>query len=265
MATVLLTGATGVFGQEIRPHLSRVGHDVRAVSRSPPPHENTSKVEWIELDLSEGVDLEGAVDGIDIIVHAASDARGDSAAVDVRGTEKLLRAAADGNVANFLYVSIVGIEEITYTYYEQKLEAERIIQSSPVPSTIVRSTQFYPFIAYLLSKVSKLPVWPLPTKFRLQPIDPGEVAEIIVDFVTEEAAGRIPAIGGPEVLSVRELAKEYRESLDLFRPVLPCPIPGSIPSAFRAGAATCPDRDVGTITWDEWLASKEGVPGQSAY
>lgn len=262
MATVLLTGATGVLGRELRPRLLDAGHDVRAASRSPP---TGGAVEWVELDLTDGSGLSEAVAGVDIVVHAASDARGDSEAVDVHGTERLLDAAVDADVKNFLYVSIVGIGDIPYTYYEHKLEAEQAIASSPVPSTIVRSTQFYPFVAYLLGTVSRLPVWPLPTEFTLQPIDTGDAAAAITEHATVEATGRVPDIGGPAVMSVRELAETYREERGLHRPIVRLPIPGSIASAFRAGKATCPDRTVGTRTWTEWLAAQEGVPGKGEY
>ena len=262
MATVLLTGATGVLGQELKPRLLEADHDVRAASRSPP---TGGEVEWVELDLTDGRGIREAVAGVDIIVHAASDARGDSKAVDVHGTERLLHAAADTAVENFVYVSIVGIDEIPYTYYEHKFEAEHAIESSAVPSTIVRSTQFYPFVAYLLGTVDRLPVWPLPTEIRLQPIDTGDAAEAIAEYATVEAAGRVPDIGGPNVLSVRKLAEAYRAERGLHRPIIRLPIPGRVASALRAGKATCPNRDVGTIPWEEWLTTQEGVPGQGRY
>jgi len=262
MATVLLTGATGVLGRELNPWLLDAGYDVRATSRSPPTN---GEEEWVELDLVDGRGIREAVSGVDIVVHAASDARGDSEAVDVRGTERLLDAATDAEVVNFVYVSIVGIDEIPYTYYEHKLEAERAIESSSVPSTIVRSTQFYPFVASLLGAVSRLPVWPLPTEVEIQPIETGEAAEAIVEYATEDATGRVPDIGGPDVLSVRQLAEAYREERGLRRPIVRLPIPGHVASAFRAGKATCPDHDIGTRTWNEWLAEQEGIPGQGEY
>lgn len=262
MADVLLTGASGVLGQELLPRLRDTHHTVRGVSRSPPAQ---SEVEWVELDLTTGEGIEDAVAGVDIIVHAASDARGDTEAVDVRGTERLLDAAADADVRNFVYVSIVGIDEIPYTYYQHKLTAEGAIEASSVPSTIVRITQFYPFVAYLLGSIRKLPVWPLPTRFKLQPIEPGDAADGVVEYVTEEPSGRVPDIGGPAVLSVRELAEAYRSHLGVRRPIIPLPIPGRMASAFRAGSATCPDRIIGTISWTEWLAGQDGIPGRDTY
>lgn len=272
MSRVLLTGATGVLGSELRPRLLEAGHEVRAASRSPPDQagdgeadDGDSPIEWVEMDLEAGTGIRTATADVDVVVHAASDARGDHEAVDVEGTRRLLDAAEALDVENFVYVSIVGIDAISYSYYEHKLEAERAIESSSVPSTVVRITQFYPFVAALLAAVRRLPVWPLPTAFRLQPIDTGEAAAAVVERARPEPAGRVPDVGGPEVLTVRELAEAYREALGLRRPIVRLPLPGAVASAFRAGEATRPDRDVGTRTWREWLDARDGVPGADAY
>jgi uncharacterized protein YbjT (DUF2867 family) len=184
------------------------------------------EVEWIELDLTDGRGIDEVITDVDIVVHAASNARGDSEAVDVHGTERLLEAAAEADMVNFVYVSIVGSDGIPYIYYEHKREVERIIEASAVPSTLSRSTQFHPFVAYLLATVNRLPIWPLPTEFQHQPIDAGEAADRIADCATVEAAGRVPDIGGPSVLTVRQLAETYREAPGLRRPVFRLPIPG---------------------------------------
>ncbi|MFC4542766.1 SDR family oxidoreductase [Halosolutus amylolyticus] len=253
----LLTGATRTLGRALRPRLREAGHAVRAASRSPPPESDGGNLEWVELDLVDGTGLRSAVEDADVVVHAATAPRGDSEAVDVRGTERLLAAAADAGVDNVLYVSIVGVDEILLSYYEHKLAAERAVEASTVPSTIVRATQFHPFVRDLLDAVSRLPVWPLPTEFRLQPIDAGEAADAIVEYATADPSGRVPAVGGPEVRTVRELARTYREARDLRRPIVRLPIPGSIADGFRSGAALCPERTVGTRTWAEWLADSE--------
>lgn len=262
MAEVLLTGATGVLGQALRTHLLESGHDVRAASRSPP---TDGEGDWVELDLTDGTGLPAAVTDVEVVVHAASNARGDSEAVDVRGTERLVDAAEDAGIENLLYVSIVGIDEIPFSHYQHKLAAERAIESSAVPSTVIRSTQFHPFVAAILYKVSRLPVWPLPTAFKVQPIDVGDAAAAIAEHATVEAAGRVPDIGGPAVMTGRELATAYRRHRGLRRPIVRLPLPGAIAAAFRAGKATCPDRDVGTVTWEEWLEAQDGVPGRDAY
>lgn len=255
MVRTLLTGATGMLGQALQPRLADAGHTVRGTSRSPPDDEGPVD-EWVALSLPDRPGFEAALDDVDVVVHAASDARGDHEAVDVRGTERLLEAAGAAGVSNFLYVSIVGIDEVSYGYYDSKLAAERLVESSDVPWTIVRITQFHPFVDMIAGMVARLPVWPLPTKWQLQPIDLGEAADAVVEHATAEAAGRVPDVGGPEVRTVGEIADAYREARDLRRLVVRLPIPGSAARGLRAGKITCPDRDVGRITWEDYLAAE---------
>lgn len=255
MTRTLVTGATGTLGSELRPRLVEKGHRVRATSRSPPDGEG---VEWVEMDLIDGTGIEDAVADVDVIVHAATSPMGDSEAVDVEGTTQLLDAAEAAGVSNFVYVSIVGIDEIPYSYYEHKLAAEQAVEESEVPSTIVRSTQFHSFLDEILGLLSWSPVWPLPTTMKFQPIDVGEAADAIVDHATPEASGRVPEVGGPEVLTLGEIATSYRRATGKRRLAFRLPFPGAVVSGFQAGRATCPDRAVGTKTWDEWLSERYG-------
>lgn len=255
MSQTLVTGATGTLGTALRPRLHAAGHDVRAASRSP-PEEPRDLSDWVELDVVAGTGLESALEDIDIVIHTATAPQGDTAAVDVQGTKRLLDAAAAVGVEHFLYPSIVGIDEIPFSYYEHKGAAERAVEQSGVPTTIVRATQFHQFVAELLGYLAKLPVWPLPTKIQIQPIDVGEVADVIVDHATLTANGTIDPVGGPEVHSVGELAEAYRTARGLRRPIVRLPLPGGTIAAFRAGHATCPEHRAGTITWAEWLAER---------
>jgi uncharacterized protein YbjT (DUF2867 family) len=252
----LLTGATGTLGTAVRERLA-ADRDVVAASRSPPAG-FAGNVEWVELDLTDGTGIESALAGVEVVVHAATAPQGDTEAVDVRGTERLLAAAADAGVENLVYPSIVGVGEVPFGYYEHKAAAEAAIEESPVPSTIVPATQFHSFVAGLLDGVAKLPVWPLPTKLRLQPISVEEVADAVVDHATVEAGDRTDPIGGPEVLSVGGIARAYRDARDLRRPIVRLPLPGKTAAGFRAGDALCPDHAVGTVTWEAWLAERFG-------
>lgn len=252
----LVTGGTGTLGRALLPRLRDAGHDVIAASRSPPPGEEG---EWRRLDLTAPAGIPPAVEDVDVVVHAATAPRGDTEAVDVRGTERLAAAAADAGVSNLVYPSIVGIDDVPHPYYEHKLAAERAVARSAVPSTVLRSTQFHEFVHGLFERIARLPVWPLPAGVRLQPVDVGEVADRLVAHATPEASGRLKPVGGPRVRTLRSLAGSYRDLRGTWRPTVPLPIPGRVCSALRAGAATCPRHAVGTVSWEEWLRS--GPPG----
>lgn len=255
MIQTLVTGAKGTLGTALVPRLIAAGHAVRAASRSPP--ENSEEgINWVELDLVAGTGLKPALENIDVVLHTATAPQGDTAAVDVQGTKRLLAAAEDAGVEHFLYPSIVGIDAIPFSYYEHKEAAETAVEESHIPTTIVRSTQFHAFVAELLDMVAKLPLWPLPTGVRIQPVAVDDVADVIVDHATLTASGRTDPVGGPEVHSVRELALAYRAMRGLRRPIIRFPIPGKTMAAFRAGHATCPNYRTGTRTWNAWLADR---------
>jgi len=258
MPRTLLTGGTGTLGKALQPRLQEAGRSVRATSRSPPDDDD---IEWVEMDLADGTGIEAALEDVDVVIHTASAPQGDSEAVDVAGTERLLEAADNAGVSNFLYVSIVGIDNIPFSYYQHKLDAEQLVEESDVPSTIIRSTQFHQFLDEMLSPLRWLPLWPMPTNLQLQPIDVREVADTITEHATTEASGRVADLGGPDVLTLGEILQSYQSARDFWRPVVRLPIPGGTTSAFRAGEATCPDRAVGTMSWDAWLeeqCSNEG-------
>ncbi|ELZ23165.1 nmra-like family protein [Halosimplex carlsbadense 2-9-1] len=270
MNDVLVTGATGTLGRALVGRLVDDGWRVLAASRTPTDASeiaganDAAAVEWVELDLVEGVGIERAVEEADAVVHAATAPRGDPEAVDVRGTERLLDAAESAGVDHFVYPSIVGVDAIPLSYYERKREGERAVEASPVPSTVLRATQFHAFVEEILGTVAKIPVWPLPTTFRIQPVDHREVADRLVDSLAAEPLGRAAPVGGPAVHTLGELAGAYREARGLRRAIVRLPVPGVVAKGFRDGRATRPDRAVGTVTWESWLAERDGGSAESA-
>ncbi|WP_336328241.1 SDR family oxidoreductase [Halovenus sp. HT40] len=261
MVTTLLTGATGTLGNAVEPRLHAADHDVRAASRSPPADRATGSsdsTDWVAVDLADGTGIGEAVDGVDTIIHAATAPTGDSEAVDLSGTKRLLDAADAAGIEHFLYVSIVGVDEIPYSYYEYKHAAEDAVEESSVPSTILRSTQFHSFLDDLLGALVWLPLWPLPTELQLQPIAVEEAADEVVELATAGPGGRVDPIGGPTVHTLGDLLSTYRDVRGRWRPIVRIPIPGATMRAVRSGSATCPDRSVGVVSWEQWLEQQYG-------
>src|SRR3970040_2266435 len=165
--------------------------------------------EWAQAQIETGEGLAEAVAGVAVIVHAASSPFRRTREVDVEGTRRLLEVAKGAGIAHFLYISIVGIDRIALPYYKHKLAAERLIEESEVPYSILRAPQFFTLMDDILRNLLRFPVGVYPAGFRFQPIDPGEVAERIVQQVEAGPGGRLLEIAGPEVLSAGELARVW--------------------------------------------------------
>ena len=263
MPRVLITGGTGTLGRELAPRLADSGRAVRIMSRRAPPRDADPRIEWAQAELQTGAGLAEAVSGADVIVHAASSPFRRTEAVDVAGTARLLGQARDAGVSHFLYISIVGIDRIPLGYYRRKLAAESRIEQGGVPWSILRATQFHTLIDSLLRVALRFPIALLPTDFRFQPIDPGDVADRLRDYATEAPAGHLPDLGGPEVQPLGELACAWAEIRGLRRRLIRLPLPGSVAAGFRRGLNTTPENAYGRVTWADWLRKRYGSRSQA--
>ena len=262
MTKILLTGATGELGQQLRPRLLAAGYRVRGTSRRPVAKAQMldRNIEWVQADLATGTGLAEAVAGVDCIIHAASNAApfGQTQRVDVDGTKRLLHHAEAANVAHLFYISIVGIDRIPFSYYQHKLATENIIKHGKVPWTILRATQFHSLLDMFLHGLAKLPIMLVPTDFQFQLIDASEVAAKMVQAVGQTPAGYLPDLGGPQLQTIGELVKPWLTYQPFSRRVLHLPVPGKVGAGFRAGYNTIPERPSGTITWADWLHQQYG-------
>lgn len=256
MPRALITGGTGTLGRELAKRLAAAGFTVRIMSRRDRSPDDDPAFDWARALLGTGEGLAEAVAGADLIAHCASSPFRDSVNVDVRGTERLLQSAQEASVSHFLYISIVGIDRIPLGYYSRKLAAERLIEESGLPWSILRATQFHTLIDMQLRALLRFPIGLVPTDFRFQPIDAGEVADRMAEYAGQGPSGRLPDIGGPEVHTLGELARQWAEARGLRRRVIRLPLPGRIAAGFRQGLNCVPDSSYGEVTWGDWLRAK---------
>ncbi|MBL8046617.1 MAG: NAD(P)H-binding protein [Anaerolineales bacterium] len=257
MTKILITGGTGVLGRALTPRLIQQGHTVRIMSRSAQPARLAEGAEWAQAHLETSAGLEAAVAGAPIIIHCASSPMQRTRAADINGTQRLLAAARAAGATHFIYISIVGIERFpTYPYYKIKLEAERLIEASGVPYTILRATQFHDLLDRALKAFSRFPVLFLPKDLQFQLVDAGEVAEALAACVAAGPVGRVADVGGPEVLPSGEIIAAWLAAHGLRRLVFHLPLPFPAAEGFRRGYNTCPQNRQGTITWAGWLQKK---------
>jgi uncharacterized protein YbjT (DUF2867 family) len=258
MASVLVTGGTGVLGRRLVTQLVADGYEVAITSRKA----TATAPEGVavqQVDMRSGAGLADAVAGVDTIVHAASSPRG-AKKVEVDGARHLLAAIAQhGATPHLLYVSIVGVDRHPFSYYRAKWGAEQAFMAGEVPWTIQRATQFHNLLYQLLS----LPITGLPFGSTFQPIDVSEVVVRLAELVATGPSGRAEDIGGPEVLDVDDLVGQYREVLGKKPRSFTLPAAGKTLRAFGQGIQTCPDHRYGTITWHDFLEWKAQEDRQS--
>jgi uncharacterized protein YbjT (DUF2867 family) len=245
VSTVLVTGGSGVLGRHVVALLRERGHEVRVLSRRPGHGTHVG-------DLAQGTGLAAALEGVDRVVHAATDSP--TGRADLRQTENLLFAARDA--AHLLYVSIVGIDEMPYSYYAHKIACEQAITGGTAPYTILRATQFHELLERGLRAVSRLPLAPLPLDWRVQPVAAAEVAERVAALVAGEPVGRADDFAGPEVLEIRRVVDVWRAQHGRPRAVVGIPVPGRLSGALRRGANTAPDRADGQQTWEQFVQAQ---------
>ncbi len=253
---VLVTGGTGVLGRELVPRLAKAGHTVRVMSRRAGSSNAAGDVEWAQADIMTGAGLGEAVRDVQAIMHAASSPQKKTRETDVEGTRRLLEAAKAAGVANFYYISIVGIDRIKYGYYNAKLAAEKVIEESGVPYTILRATQFHPLLAEtFLPMMTRGPFMFLPGAIKFQLIDAGEVAEHMVATLANGPGGHLPDIGGPEVQTAKEIAREWMKARGKRYTTIPLPALSFL-GAMARGYNCCPENRFGKKTWQEWLKQR---------
>ncbi|MFC9397017.1 SDR family oxidoreductase [Streptomyces sp. NPDC057027] len=260
MDTVLITGGTGHLGRDVVARL-KPSHRVRVLARSPG---SDPDVEWVRGDLATGEGIAAAASGAQVIVHAATlspaarrgfllpvDFWRSPPEVDVDGTRRLLDAAVRAEVAHFAYVSIVGVDRARIPYMRVKHSAEELVRAGRVPWSILRATQFHWLTDRMLGKAARLPVVPLPTGLRTQPVDSRDFADYLVRRLSEGPGGHCADFGGPEVLTLGELLATWQQIRGRQRRLLRVPVPSAVERAARD--LTCPHGNRGTLTWAEWL------------
>lgn len=247
MSTILVTGGTGTLGVLVVARLRAAGHEVRVLSRHAPDH---------PVDLRDGSGLDAAMAGVEVVVHCASNTRGAGKGDDVAARHLIGAARRAGTVTNIVYISIVGVDVVPFPYYRTKLKVERLLEQSGLGVTILRTTQFHDLVAQVVGMAAKLPVVPLPSGVRVQPIAVGEVADRLAELAVPTPSGRVPDMGGPEIRTLPELARAYLSASGRRRRVIPLPLAGKAYAGFKRGGNLTPSHAVGRVTFAQFLAER---------
>ena len=241
---IVVLGGTGLIGSKTVSILRQGGHEV--VAASPKSGVNTIT----------GEGLKEAMAGAQVVIDLAnSPSFEDRAVLEFFETSgrNLLAAEAAAGVRHHVALSIVGIDRSDNGYFRAKVAQEKLIVTSDIPYTIIRSTQFLEFLDGIAdSSADGNMVRVSPGLF--QPIAADDVAAIAADVALAAPRNGIIEIGGPERAPFNEIVARYLKAVGDRREVVRDPKalyfggPVEERSLVPLGEAR-----LGRIGLDEWL------------
>jgi len=234
---ILLTGATGYIGKRLLPLLVEEGHEVvccvRDIDRFNPPTSIRSKIKIIQIDLLDKNSLYNIpkdIDGAFYLVHSMS-ASSDYQSLEQESAINFRNAINETQVNHVVYLSgiineaelskhlssrkTVEIELQKGNYNFTTLRAGIIIGSGSASFEIVRDL------------VEKLPIMVTPKwlNTRCQPIGISDVIAFLSKSIfNPKTYNQDFDIGGPDILSYKEMLLEFSEIRNLNRKIFTVPV-----------------------------------------
>src|SRR6201994_2871671 len=200
---IVVIGGTGLIGSKNRGNLRQGGHEV--VAASPKSGINTITGEGIKAALA----------GAQVVVDLANSPSFEDKAVleffETSGRNLLAAEAATG-VRHHVALSIVGIDRTDNGYFRAKVAQEKLIKTSGIPYTIVRSTQFLEFLRGIADSSTDGNLVRLPPVL-FQPIAADDVAASVADVALAPPYNGIVEIAGPERAPFNEIVARYLKAV----------------------------------------------------
>lgn len=236
---VAVIGATGYVGGRLVPELLAAGHDVRCLARTPARLANVdwrSEAEVVAADVLDQDSLDTALNGIEAVyylVHAMGHT-GDFEQTDRIGAENTRSAAERAGVSRIVYLGGLGEDDTDQLskHLASRREVGRTLDAGTVPVTELRAAVIigsgsasFEMLRHLDEVLPAMvcPRWV--TKTKCQPIAIADVLHYLVAVLdTPETTGEILEIGGPDVLTYRDMMDRYAAIAGLRRRII-VPVP----------------------------------------
>jgi NADH dehydrogenase len=242
---VLVVGGSGFIGTHLSEELVARDHDVTVLSRSPDRADLPDGVTTATGDVTEYDSIEGQFEGQDAVVYLVAlsplfkpdggDAMHDR--VHRGGTEHCVRAGEAHGVDRFVQLSALGADPDGATHYiRAKGRAEQAVRDADMDWVVFRPSvvfgeggEFVGFTKRLKNLFAPVvPVYPLPgggTSIRFQPVWVGDLVPMVADAVEgDEHVGETYEVGGPDVLTLREVTELVYDAEGQSITVVPLPM-----------------------------------------
>lgn len=215
---VVVFGATGFIGRHVVAALLEHGWRVRAFVHvaETVPFDAGSRMEVVRGDVRDPAAVQRAVAGCAGIVNAAGLKRDEpeSADVNVGGARNLIAASREAGGIRIIQISTQAVKLARQgTYARTKLAADRVLEQSGLPVTLLRPSVVYGsgisgVFSTMQRAVERWPVVPVfgDGRWGCAPVHVADVAEAVAACLAKaETIGRTYDLGGPDVVSLDDL------------------------------------------------------------
>ncbi|MBR0672221.1 complex I NDUFA9 subunit family protein [Neoroseomonas soli] len=238
VATVF--GGAGFIGRHVVQRLAKQGFIVRVAGRDTEKSGrlrtlgDVAQVVPVSASVADEASVARAVAGAEVVVNLVGilfeRKRGDFVRIHAEGAGRVARLAAAAGVRRLVHISAIGADAGSESLYARtKGEGEAAVKSAFPQATILRpSVVFGPddqFFNRFAALAPLLPVMPLVRgKTRFQPVYVGDVADAVMAAVTrDDAQGRTYELGGPRVMTMRDVLEFVLEHTHRRRLLVPIP------------------------------------------
>ena len=238
---ITVFGGTGFVGSQVVQDLARRGWRIRVAVRRPDrayrlqTSGHVGQIQAVRCDAVDPAQVEAALRGADAAINligALHEAPGHSfEAAHVEAARNIATGCAAARVGRLVHVSALGANpESASKYACTKAAGEMAVREAKPDAVIVRPSVVFGagdgFLNRFAAMATMAPALPLigGGHTRFQPVYVGDVAAAIVRAVDRpDAAGRTFELGGPEVMTLKEIQQLVVSETRLDRPLVPLP------------------------------------------
>lgn len=235
---ILLTGTTGYIGHRLLPVLLEKGHEVVCCVRDKKRFDSRDyekqKFSLVEIDFLDKFSLDKIPADIDVayyLIHSMSAKIGDFEELEERSARNFKEAIEKTKAKQLIYLSGIINQEKLSKHLTSRKRVEEILQNSTIPLTTLRAgiivgsgSASFEIIRDL---VEKLPVMIAPKwlKTKSQPIAVRNVIQFLTGVVAnKETYNHSYDIGGPEILTYKEMLLQFAAVRKLKRTIINVPV-----------------------------------------
>jgi len=238
---VTIFGGSGFIGTQVTQELARRGYRIRVAVRRPDLAGHVrmfgfpGQIQPVQANLRFPDSVRAAVRGAAIVINLvgvlADSGRQRFSAVHVAGARTVAEAAAAAGAERLIHISALGADlQSPSAYARSKARGEADVLAAYPQAVILRPSLVFGQDDRFLNRFASIarlsPVLPvIGGETRFQPVYVGDVAEAIARAADGAGkGGRIYELGGPEIMTMREILERVNAETQRNRVLLPVPV-----------------------------------------